>query len=50
VDGDTARWREIGFRLPEPTSRYAFLELSLAHSEVVATDEQGHTFKVLTRQ
>jgi len=43
---DVERWREIGFRSPAPRSRYAFLDLSLAHPEVVAADEVDHTFRV----
>jgi hypothetical protein len=39
-----AGWREVGFQSPGPASRYAFLDLSLAHAGLVAADEQGHAF------
>lgn len=45
-DDDVERWREIGFQSLARRSRYAFLDLSLAHPEVVAADDDGHTFRV----
>jgi hypothetical protein len=44
LDDDVERWREIGFQAPAP--QYAFLDLSLAHPEVVAADDDGNTFRV----
>ncbi len=44
VEDDAQRWHEIGFRGPEEGAPYRFLDLSTLSPDVVAVDEQGHTF------
>jgi hypothetical protein len=48
---EASRWREIGFAIARAPADglhgYAYLDLALAHPELMAADDDGHRFEVV---